>query len=197
MNLASSRSHCIFTLSLESRRPGNERILRSKLHMVDLAGSERAHKTGAQGQILREAKYINTSLHYLEMVIVALHERTKSGRTHIPYRNSMMTSVLRDSLGGNCKTTMVATVSAEKEQTDESVSTCRFAQRVARVKNDAHLNEELDPAIVIKRLKVEISALKEEILFLKGETGQGDELSEKENEKLQQKVRIIRPIDST
>ena len=100
MNLASSRSHCIFTISIESRKAGSEVILRSKLHMVDLAGSERAHKTGAQGKILQEAKYINTSLHYLEMVIVALHERATKGRGHVPYRNSMMTSVLRDSLGG-------------------------------------------------------------------------------------------------
>lgn len=118
MNLASSRSHCIFTVSLETRRSGSEVVLRSKLHMVDLAGSERAHKTGARGQLLREATYINTSLHYLEMVIVALHEKNTKGRMHIPYRNSMLTSVLRDSLGGNCKTVMVATVSPEKEQTD-------------------------------------------------------------------------------
>lgn len=130
MNAASSRSHCIFTVSLESRRAGSEVVLRSKLHMVDLAGSERAHKTGAKGQLLREATYINTSLHYLEMVIVALHEKNTKGRAHIPYRNSMMTSVLRDSLGGNCKTVMVATVSAEKEQTDVRclVVSCPFGR---------------------------------------------------------------------
>ncbi|RQM11810.1 hypothetical protein B5M09_001018 [Aphanomyces astaci] len=160
MNLASSRSHCIFTVSLESRRGGgSEVILRSKLHMVDLAGSERAHKTGAKGKVLREATYINTSLHYLEMVIVALHEKNTKGRSHIPYRNSMMTSVLRDSLGGNCKTVMVATASAEKEQTD----------RVARVRNDAHLNEEVDPVILIRQLKAQIVALQEELTVLKGD----------------------------
>ncbi|KDO16143.1 hypothetical protein SPRG_18321, partial [Saprolegnia parasitica CBS 223.65] len=187
MNLESSRSHCIFTVSLESRKAGSEVILRSKLHMVDLAGSERAHKTGAKGKVLREAAYINTSLHYLEMVIVALHEKNTKGRTHIPYRNSMMTSVLRDSLGGNCKTVMVATASAEKEQTDESLSTCRFAQRVARVRNDAHLNEEVDPAIVIRRLKAQIVELQEEIVLLKGEPKEGDELKEYEMDKLRQK----------
>ena len=85
MNMASSRSHCIFTISLEMREAGSDLIKRSKLHLVDLAGSERVHKTNASGQILREAKYINTSLHYLEMVIVALHERNTKGRTHIPY----------------------------------------------------------------------------------------------------------------
>lgn len=128
MNLTSSRSHCVFTLALESRRDaGSEVVLRSKLHMIDLAGSERAHKTGAKGQVLREATYINTSLHYLEMVIVALHERATKGRVHIPYRNSMLTSVLRDSLGGNCKTVMVATVSPEREQTDVRLTaSCRY-----------------------------------------------------------------------
>ncbi|RHZ06750.1 hypothetical protein DYB37_009186 [Aphanomyces astaci] len=219
MNLASSRSHCIFTVSLESRRGGgSEVILRSKLHMVDLAGyvvikyttptrahnqqyltiyivycaykcsSERAHKTGAKGKVLREATYINTSLHYLEMVIVALHEKNTKGRSHIPYRNSMMTSVLRDSLGGNCKTVMVATASAEKEQTDESLSTCRFAQRVARVRNDAHLNEEVDPVILIRQLKAQIVALQEELMVLKGDVKEGDDLKEYEKDKLRQKV---------
>ena len=72
MNLASSRSHCIFTVSLESREAGSDAIRRSKLHLVDLAGSERAHKTGSSGQTFTEAKHINTSLHFLEMVIVAL-----------------------------------------------------------------------------------------------------------------------------
>ncbi|GLE04744.1 hypothetical protein PINS_up013723 [Pythium insidiosum] len=169
MNLASSRSHCIFTVSLETRRAGSEVVLRSKLHLVDLAGSERAHKTGAKGQLLREATYINTSLHYLEMVIVALHEKHTKGRTHIPYRNSMLTSVLRDSLGGNCKTVMVATVSPEKEQTDESVSTCRFAQRVARVRNDARLNEEVDPHVIIRQLKAQVAQLTEELAIARGD----------------------------
>lgn len=191
MNLTSSRSHCIFTVSIESRIAATGKVLRSKLHLVDLAGSERAHKTGAAGKILKEAAHINGSLHFLEMVIVALHERATNKRTHIPYRNSMMTSVLRDSLGGNCKTSMIATVSAESEQTDESISTCRFAQRVARVKNDAFLNEELDPHIIIKCLKGEIVTLKEEIAFLKGEAGEGDAMTEEDSTNLQQKVKII------
>ncbi|GMF10232.1 unnamed protein product [Phytophthora lilii] len=166
MNLASSRSHCIFTVSLETRRVGSEVVLRSKLHLVDLAGSERAHKTGAKGQLLREAAYINTSLHYLEMVIVALHEKNTKGRTHIPYRNSMMTSVLRDSLGGNCKTVMVATVSPEKDQTDVMLT---LLTPLARVKNDARLNEEVDPAIIIRQLKARVASLEEELAILKGD----------------------------
>ena len=90
MNLASSRSHCIFTVTIESRGGGSDVIRRSKFNLVDLAGSERVHKTQAAGNLLQEAKYINLSLHYLEQVIVSLSEK----RTHIPYRNSMMTGVL-------------------------------------------------------------------------------------------------------
>ena len=83
-----------------------------------MAGSERVSKTGVDGKILREAKYINLSLHYLEQVIIALHEKSLGKRAHIPYRNSMMTSVLRDSLGGNCKTVMIATVAVEVNYVD-------------------------------------------------------------------------------
>lgn len=78
-------------------------------------------RTGIDGTLLKEAKYINLSLHYLEQVIVALHEKGLGKRTHVPYRNSMMTSVLRDSLGGNCKTTMIATVAVEDELIDVSI----------------------------------------------------------------------------
>jgi kinesin family protein 6/9 len=103
MNQNSTRSHCIFTMILERRRAGTDTVVRSKLNIVDLAGSERVSRTSSEGQTLKEAKYINSSLFFLEMVIIALHEKKKRGNVHIPYRNSMMTSVLRDSLGGNCK----------------------------------------------------------------------------------------------
>jgi kinesin family protein 6/9 len=104
MNENSTRSHCIFTMILECRRAGADTVVRSKLNIVDLAGSERVSRTSSEGQTLKEAKYINSSLFFLEMVIIALHEKKKKGNeVHIPYRNSMMTSVLRDSLGGNCE----------------------------------------------------------------------------------------------
>ncbi|XP_051710729.2 kinesin-like protein KIF6 isoform X2 [Oryctolagus cuniculus] len=99
-------------------------------------------------------------------VIIALSEKHRS---HIPYRNSMMTSVLRDSLGGNCMTTMIATLSLEKRNIDESISTCRFAQRVALIKNEAVLNEEIDPRLMIIRLQKEIQELKEELALVTGE----------------------------
>ncbi|KAH8094395.1 hypothetical protein JL720_4394 [Aureococcus anophagefferens] len=170
MNQASSRSHCMFTIFLEGRRAGSDRVLRSKLHMVDLAGSERVHKTKSDGVTLREAQYINTSLFYLEMVIVALNEK-KGGRVHIPYRNSMMTSVLRDSLGGNCKTVMVATCSAEKEQTEET-----------------------DPFVTIRRLKGEVATLRAEVTFLKGEAGEGASLTDGERADLAEACQVY--VDS-
>ena len=147
MNDASSRSHCIFTVTIESRPVNGDVVCKSKLHFVDLAGSERTHKTKAEGATLNEAKYINTSLHFLELVIITLQESQHRNRQHIPYRNSMLTSVLRDSLGGNCKTTMVATIHSDKEQTEESISTCRFAQRVAKVENKAVVNAERNPYV--------------------------------------------------
>ncbi|XP_063774909.1 kinesin-like protein KIF6 isoform X2 [Pseudophryne corroboree] len=184
MNQASTRSHCIFTIHISSKEPGSATVRRSKLHLVDLAGSERVAKTGVGGQLLTEAKYINLSLHYLEQVIIALAEKNRS---HIPYRNSMMTSVLRDSLGGNCMTTMIATLSLDKRNIDESISTCRFAQRVALIKNEAVLNEEIDPQLLIARLKKEIQALKDELALITGEQ-RTSELTEEEIQRLEDQL---------
>ncbi|KAJ0008760.1 hypothetical protein NQD34_016175 [Periophthalmus magnuspinnatus] len=182
MNQASTRSHCIFTVHLCRREPGSAMVRRSKLHLVDLAGSDRVYKTGLNGQLLTEAKYINLSLHYLEQVIIALSEKNRS---HIPYRNSMLTSVLRDSLGGNCMTTLIATMAVDKRNIDESISTCRFAQRVALIKNEAILNEELDPALLIARLKKEVQSLKEELSLVTG-VQRHDQLTGDEIHKLEE-----------
>jgi kinesin family protein 6/9 len=101
-NDVSSRSHCIFQINIESKQINGTKIRHSKLNLVDLAGSERVKKTNIAGQSFKEATFINKSLHFLEQVIVALHEQSKNGnKVHIPYRNSMLTSVLRDSIGGN------------------------------------------------------------------------------------------------
>uniref|UniRef100_I3KU30 Kinesin family member 6 n=1 Tax=Oreochromis niloticus TaxID=8128 RepID=I3KU30_ORENI len=185
MNQASTRSHCIFTVHLCRREPGSATMRRSKLHLVDLAGSDRVSKTGLNGQLLTDAKYINLSLHYLEQVIIALSEKNRS---HIPYRNSMLTSVLRDSLGGNCMTTMIATMAVERRNLEESISTCRFAQRVAVIKNEAILNEELDPALLIASLKREILSLKEELAMVTGEQ-RDDRLTPEEIQKLEELVK--------
>ncbi|KAM9155825.1 kinesin-like protein KIF6 [Pangshura tecta] len=187
MNQASTRSHCIFTIHISSKEPGSTTIRRSKLHLVDLAGSERVAKTGVGGQLLTEAKYINLSLHYLEQVIIALAEKHRS---HIPYRNSMMTSVLRDSLGGNCMTTMIATLSLDKRNIDESISTCRFAQRVALIKNEAVLNEEIDPRLMIIQLKKVIQELKDELALVTGEQ-RTEELTQEELLKMDEIIKTF------
>ncbi|KAJ3324728.1 Kinesin- protein 6 [Boothiomyces sp. JEL0866] len=178
-NPSSSRSHCIFIITITCRKAGQDVIRRSKLHLVDLAGSERVARTGIDGTLLKEAKHINLSLHYLEQVIIALHESSKGKRTHIPYRNSMMTSVLRDSLGGNCKTSMIATIAVED----------MFAQRVALIANNATLNEELDPQLTISRLKAEIARLKAELAIARGESLENnEELPDYEKDRIQAAV---------
>jgi len=184
MNQASTRSHCIFTIHITSRQPGSATINNSKLHLVDLAGSERVAKSKVGGQLLTEAKYINLSLHFLEQVIVALSEKK---RQHIPYRNSMMTSVLRDSLGGNCMTTMIATISVQRSNIEESISTCKFAQRVAMIKNEAIQNEELDPKLLIARLKREVRTLKDEISLATGQE-RTDDLNKEEIDLLNDQI---------
>eukprot|EP01083_Nonionella_stella_P161949 531082_1 len=118
-------------------------------------------------------------------VIVALHQKKHGHRSHIPYRNSMMTSFLRDSLGGNCETAMVATVSINEHNMQETISTCRFAQRVAMIANHTRINEEVDPQAVITRLKEKIKQLQLENSMLKGEPNgesSGDVLTSEERE---------------
>eukprot|EP00949_MAST-11_sp_MAST-11-sp1_P001133 g1133.t1 len=151
MNLASSRSHCIFTLTLEMQGR------RSKLHLVDLAGSERVYRVAKDEPTAREGRGINLSLHYLENVIIALQEQIAQPKQHIhvPYRNSMLTSVLRDSLGGNCRTIFIATLNPEGEFVGESLSTCRFAQRVSAIKQVVAVNKKLDLKSVVRQLESE------------------------------------------
>ena len=175
LNLASSRSHCVFTITIEKRTSGDDTLQRAKLNIVDLAGSERVSKTKIDGSVLTEAKHINLSLHYLERVIVALQEQQQLRRRqndanatyHVPYRNSIVTCMLRDSLGGNCNTVMIATCSHDEAQLTENVATCRFAQRVSCVTNEYHVNQEIVPELVIKRLRAENARLIEELNALK------------------------------
>ena len=129
MNDASTRSHCIFILMIEARKPNSDVKTVSRIHLVDLSGSERIGKTGVTGKLQTEA------LSFLELVIICLNKRAMGENVHIPYRNSLMTLVLRDSLGGNCKTRMIATVSPDDDDLAESISTCKFAYRVALIKN--------------------------------------------------------------
>eukprot|EP00941_MAST-03F_sp_MAST-3F-sp1_P000557 g557.t1 len=200
MNPNSSRSHCIFTVHLEARKAGSEVIQRAKLHLVDLAGSERVGKTGATGDVLREAKAINTSLHFLQMCIVALQKRSKllynkkegskDGQIdmHIPYRNCMLTSVLRDSLGGNCKTAMIATINMRIRQLGETLSTCRFAQTVAQVRNVAKRNRIIDPRLMLARREAELASMREELQLLKQGSEDRGVLTKTELRRIQSRV---------
>lgn len=104
MNLASSRSHAIFSIIIEGRELNSEIIRASKINLVDLAGSERIKSGNIDMSMFNETKYINLSLSFLEQVISALNDKKTGSRAHIPYRNSLMTTILKDSLGGNCKT---------------------------------------------------------------------------------------------
>ncbi|KZC06055.1 Kinesin-like protein KIF6 [Dufourea novaeangliae] len=185
MNPQSSRSHCIFTIILSMKEFGADRYKRVKVHLVDLAGSERVYKCSITGTILTEAKHINLSLHYLEQVIVCLGQETAG---HIPYRNSYLTSILRDSLGGNCMTTMLATLSLASSNMEETISTCRFAQRVALIKNDVRLVLETSIQSENALLKLENERLKQHIRTLTGQT-ESQELSAEIKWKLDSQIR--------
>ena len=115
-----------------------------KLNLVDLAGSERINVTGAVGKRLDEACKINQSLSALGNVIQSLTDPKGANSKHIPYRDSKLTRLLEDSLGGNCKTTMMAMISPAADSFLESISTLKFATRAKKVKNEARINEDLD-----------------------------------------------------
>eukprot|EP01039_Chlorochromonas_danica_P003770 gene3770-4120_t len=132
-----------------------------KLNLVDLAGSERVEQSGATGQRFEESRQINRSLTMLGYVISAL---TKSqNRQHIPYRNSKLTRMLEDSLGGNCKTTMMAMVSPAYEAMLETISTLKFANRAKNIRNEAKVNEDLDQKSLLRKYERELKQLRAEL----------------------------------
>ena len=151
MNEQSSRSHLIVVISLKQVLPGGKRVL-SKLHLIDLAGSEMVRKTDASGKRLDEAKHINKSLSALGKVIYALSSTGTSGNTsvntkapsHIPYRDSKLTRLLQDSLGGNAKTVLLLAISAASVHVQESIATLRFGERARQVCTRPTVNTELD-----------------------------------------------------
>ena len=164
LNKESTRSHCIFTVTLEmkSKVESSEKVMISKLNFVDLAGSERVKKTGSTGIALKEATYINKSLTFLEQVVVALTDKTRR-KEYVPYRQSKLTHILKDSIGGNCKTVMIATIWPEEPYILETLSTLNFAKRMKNVVNDVSVNIKLDPQALIKKLAKEIKELKQEL----------------------------------
>lgn len=167
MNEHSSRSHSIFSITIETisseadeplqpnqaqqRRPSvaktSSTVRLGRLHLIDLAGSERQSKSGSTGTRLKEASRINLSLTCLSLVIRALTDKNSN---HVPYRNSKLTRLLSSSLGGNSKTLLIACISPDRLHLDETLSTLRFASRTKRIKNKAVINEDPKDALLRK-----------------------------------------------
>uniref|UniRef100_A0A8B9XHD5 plus-end-directed kinesin ATPase n=1 Tax=Bos mutus grunniens TaxID=30521 RepID=A0A8B9XHD5_BOSMU len=172
MNETSSRSHAVFTIVFTQKKHDTETNLStekvSKISLVDLAGSERADSTGAKGTRLKEGANINKSLTTLGKVISALAEvdnctsksKKKKKTDFIPYRDSVLTWLLRENLGGNSRTAMVAALSPADINYDETLSTLRYADRAKQIKCNAVINE--DPnAKLVRELKEEVTRLKD------------------------------------
>uniref|UniRef100_A0A673UQ95 plus-end-directed kinesin ATPase n=1 Tax=Suricata suricatta TaxID=37032 RepID=A0A673UQ95_SURSU len=166
MNETSSRSHAVFTIVFTQKKHDTETNLStekvSKISLVDLAGSERADSTGAKGTRLKEGANINKSLTTLGKVISALAEVSKKKKKtdFIPYRDSVLTWLLRENLGGNSRTAMVAALSPADINYDETLSTLRYADRAKQIKCNAVINE--DPnAKLVRELKEEVTRLKD------------------------------------
>ena len=155
MNQESSRSHSIFVINVEQENRETKSKKSGTLFLVDLAGSEKVGKTGASGQTLEEAKKINKSLSALGMVINAL---TDGKSSHVPYRDSKLTRILQESLGGNSRTTLIICCSPSSYNDQETLSTLRFGTRAKAIKNKAKVNAELSPAelkAIIKKYELQ------------------------------------------
>ncbi|EQC33197.1 hypothetical protein SDRG_09181 [Saprolegnia diclina VS20] len=165
LNAASSRSHCIYTLYVESVDTTNpEDVVKAKLSLVDLAGSERVVKTGATGVTLQESIGINKSLFVLRQVIQTLSDEAKDGgdTKHVPYRDSKLTALLKHSLGGNSITLMIACLSPSDVYMDENLSTLVYAARAQSIANKPTKNE--DPkTLLIQQLRDEVAQLKAQL----------------------------------
>eukprot|EP01137_Pigoraptor_chileana_P001459 Opistho-2@39130 len=171
MNEHSSRSHAILTLTIEcieNGPDGKEHLRMGKLNMVDLAGSERQSKTGATGDRFKEAAKINLSLSTLGNVIASL----VNGASHVPYRDSKLTRLLQDSLGGNAKTLMIANVGPASYNYDETLNTLAYANRAKNIKNKPKINEDPKDAM-LREFQQEIERLKMELENAEGGGGGG------------------------
>ncbi|CAN8106118.1 unnamed protein product [Discula destructiva] len=171
MNATSSRSHAVFTLMLTQKKFDTETKMEAekvaKISLVDLAGSERANSTGATGARLKEGAEINRSLSTLGRVIAALADlstgkKKKGAASQVPYRDSVLTWLLKDSLGGNSMTAMIAAISPADINYDETLSTLRYADSAKRIKNHAVVNEDAN-ARMIRELKEELAQLRSKL----------------------------------
>ncbi|KAL8747204.1 MAG: hypothetical protein Q9190_000870, partial [Brigantiaea leucoxantha] len=169
MNQESSRSHSIFVITITQKNVESGSAKSGQLFLVDLAGSEKVGKTGASGQTLEEAKKINKSLSALGMVINSL---TDGKSTHIPYRDSKLTRILQESLGGNSRTTLIINCSPSSYNDAETISTLRFGVRAKAIKNKAKINAELSPLELkqlLKKAQSQVTTYENYVNSLEGE----------------------------
>lgn len=169
MNEHSSRSHLIFMLTIEQKNLHDRSVKVGTLHLVDLAGSEKVAKTGASGDRLDEAKNINRSLSALGNVINALTDKKYS---HVPYRDSKLTRVLQESLGGNAKTSLIITCSPSYFNEQETISTLRFGQRAKMIKNVVKVNLERSA----EELKLILERRDQSVLAMRSRLGELENL---------------------
>ncbi|KAI9922204.1 hypothetical protein PsorP6_001761 [Peronosclerospora sorghi] len=173
MNRASSRSHAVFSVHVvvaEPRADGRERTRRSCLHLVDLAGSEKQRQTHVQGQRLKEAAQINKSLSALGNVMMALVDVSHGQTRHVHYRDSKLTFLLREALGGNARTSLVATVAPDEKYFTETLSTLKFAQRAKLIQTQAVQNED-DAETRVPQLQLRIETLERALAACQGAQG--------------------------
>jgi kinesin family protein 5 len=169
MNAESSRSHSIFVLTVTQKNVETGSMKSGQLFLVDLAGSEKVGKTGASGQTLEEAKKINKSLSALGMVINSL---TDGKSSHVPYRDSKLTRILQESLGGNSRTTLIINCSPSSYNDAETLGTLKFGMRAKSIKNKAKVNAELSPAelkAMLKKAQGRVVTFETYIVLLEGE----------------------------
>ncbi|KAK9280493.1 hypothetical protein L1049_014185 [Liquidambar formosana] len=178
MNRASSRSHSVFTCIIESKweSQGVSHHRFARLNLVDLAGSERQKSSGAEGERLKEATNINKSLSTLGLVIMNLVNVSNGKSLHVPYRDSKLTFLLQDSLGGNSKTIIIANISPSNCCSLETLSTLKFAQRAKFIKNNAIVNEDTSGDVLAMRMQIQ--QLKKEVSRLRGLINGGAENQE-------------------
>uniref|UniRef100_I1P462 Kinesin motor domain-containing protein n=1 Tax=Oryza glaberrima TaxID=4538 RepID=I1P462_ORYGL len=202
MNSQSSRSHAIFTISMDQKKTSSASdklsnddydILSSKFHLVDLAGSERAKRTGADGLRLKEGIHINRGLLALGNVISALgDEKKRKEGAFVPYRDSKLTRLLQDSLGGNSKTAMIACISPADSNAEETINTLKYANRARNIQNKAvvwsfSLKINRDPVTAeMQKLRSQLEQLQTELLFSRSGSAALEEL-----QLLQQKVSLL------
>eukprot|EP00736_Rhodelphis_marinus_P013966 Rmarinus@m.26585 len=195
LNERSSRSHCIITIHVEqrSRVESTGKVISSKVRLVDLAGSERTKKSMVEGVTLREANYINKSLSFLEQVVLGLSSSSKS---HVPFRQSKLTNVLKDSLGGNCRTVLIANIWPEERFIEQTVSTLRFATRMTKVTTEYTPNIRDDPEMLVKKLQNQVADLKKELSMRDALAGQNQASSNIDGYSEQQQFLISQDVKS-